>query len=59
MPICLLIYRNKQKGVSIMSNYARWRNFTEEELKEIVASSKSNAEVARRLGYERAGGGTM
>jgi hypothetical protein len=42
-----------------MSNYARWKNFTEEELKEIVASSKSNAEVARRLGYERAGGGTM
>ena len=42
-----------------MSNYARWKNFTDEELKEIVASSKSNAEVARRLGYERAGGGTM
>lgn len=42
-----------------MSNYARWKNFTREELEEIVASSKSNAEVARKLGYERAGGGTM
>ena len=42
-----------------MSNYAKWRKFTEEELREIVASSKSNAEVARKLGYERAGGGTM
>lgn len=42
-----------------MSNYARWKRFTQEELEEIVASSKSNAEVARKLGYERAGGGTM
>ena len=42
-----------------MGNYARWKNFTREELEEIVASSKSNAEVARKLGYERAGGGTM
>lgn len=42
-----------------MGNYARWRQFTQEELEAIVASSKSNAEVARKLGYERAGGGTM
>ena len=42
-----------------MGNYARWRDFTQEQLEEIVASSKSNAEVARKLGYERAGGGTM
>ena len=42
-----------------MSNYARWKQFTQEELEAIVASSKSNAEVARKLGYECAGGGTM
>lgn len=42
-----------------MSNYALWRKFTIEELQEIVASSKSNREVSRKLGYKNAGGGTM
>lgn len=42
-----------------MSNYALWRNFSIEELQEIVASSKSNREVSRKLGYKNAGGGTM
>ena len=42
-----------------MSNKARWRNFSREELSEIVKSSYSNREVARKLGYAIDGGGTM
>ena len=42
-----------------MSNKAKWRNFTKEQIEEIVASSVSNREVARKLGYAQDGGGTM
>ena len=42
-----------------MSNKAKWRNFSREELSEIVKSSYSNREVARKLGYAVDGGGTM
>ena len=42
-----------------MSNKARWRNFSKEELSEIVKNSYSNREVARKLGYAIDGGGTM
>lgn len=42
-----------------MSNKAKWRNFSREELLEIVKSSYSNREVARKLGYAVDGGGTM
>ena len=42
-----------------MSNYALWRKFSREQLEEIVASSKSNREVSRKLGYKNADGGTM
>lgn len=42
-----------------MSNKAKWRNFTREQLEEIVKESYSNREVARKLGYQQDGGGTM
>lgn len=42
-----------------MSNKAKWRNFSKEELAEIVKTSYSNREVARKLGYKADGGGTM
>lgn len=42
-----------------MSTKAKWRNFSRQEIEEIVASSKSNREVARKLGYSVDGGGTM
>ena len=42
-----------------MSNKAKWRNFSKEEIEEIVKNSYSNREVARKLGYQQDGGGTM
>lgn len=42
-----------------MSNVAKWRNFSKEEISEIVKTSYSNREVARKLGYAINGGGTM
>ena len=42
-----------------MSNKAKWRNFSVEEISEIVKNSYSNREVARKLGYAVDGGGTM
>lgn len=42
-----------------MSNKARWRNYTKQELAKIVKESKSNRDVARALGYSANGGGTM
>lgn len=42
-----------------MSNKAKWRNFSKEEISEIVKNSYSNREVARKLGYAVDGGGTM
>lgn len=41
-----------------MSNKARWRNFSEEEIRKIVAESISIREVAKKLGYVPDGGGT-
>lgn len=42
-----------------MSRLPKWKTFSEEEIKEIVASSLSMREVARKLGYAQDGGGTM
>ena len=42
-----------------MSNQAKWRSYTKEQIQEIVNSSLSNREVARKLGYSPNGGGTM
>lgn len=42
-----------------MSTKARWRTFTKEQIEEIVKTSYSNREVARKLGYAVDGGGTM
>ena len=41
-----------------MSNKARWRNFSEEEIRKIVSESISIREVAKKLGYAPNGGGT-
>lgn len=37
----------------------KWRNFSREEIEQIVKESYSDREVARRLGYSTNGGGTM
>ena len=42
-----------------MSNSAKWRSYTKEQIQEIVSSSFSTREVARKLGYSCNGGGTM
>lgn len=42
-----------------MSNIAKWRKFSKDQIEEIVASSYSNREIARKLGYVQDGGGTM
>lgn len=42
-----------------MGNIARWRKFSKDELQEIVQSSSSYREVAKRLGYQQDGGGTI
>lgn len=42
-----------------MSNKANWRNFSLDEISDIVKSSYSNREVARKLGYAVDGGSTM
>jgi hypothetical protein len=59
--ICLLfyLYIELNKEEIYMGRIPKWRTFSDEELKEIVASSFSNREVARKLGYECNGGGTM
>lgn len=38
---------------------AKWREFSKEEIKEIVKNSYSIREVARKLGYKEDGGGTI
>ena len=40
-------------------NKAKWRNFSKEELKQIVSEVYSFRELGRRLGYKQDGGGTM
>lgn len=42
-----------------MSNIAKWRTFTREQIEEIVASSTSVREIAHKMGYQRDGGGTI
>lgn len=42
-----------------MSNKAKWRNFSKQQIERIVKESKSNRDVARALGYSANGGGTM
>lgn len=42
-----------------MSNKAKWRNFSEEEIRQIVKDSFSVREVAKKLGYSQEGGGSM
>ena len=42
-----------------MSNIAKWRTFSRQEIEKIVKESKSNRDVARALGYSANGGGTM
>ena len=42
-----------------MSNIAKWRTFTKEQAEEIVASSTSIREVARKMSYAQDGGGTI
>ena len=40
-----------------MSNIAKWRTFTKEQVEEMVASSISLREVALKMGYQQNGGG--
>lgn len=42
-----------------MSNTAKWRKFSTEEINQIVKESKSFREVAGKLGYVKDGGGTI
>lgn len=41
-----------------MAKQVKWKNFSEDQIREIVATSYSNREVASKLGYEKDGGGT-
>ena len=42
-----------------MGKQAKWKEFSEEQLKKIVEESKSAAEVAEKIGYVRTGGGSI
>ena len=42
-----------------MGSIAKWRTFTKEQIEDIVASSSSLRQVAKKLGYKQDGGGTM
>lgn len=42
-----------------MSTIAKWRTFSLEELKQIVSEVYSYRELAKRLGYQQDGGGTI
>lgn len=42
-----------------MSNKAKWRNYSQEQLEEMVKDSISFRELAGKLGYKRDGGGTI
>lgn len=42
-----------------MPRQPRWKNFSDEELKQIISESYSDREVALKLGYAVDGGGTM
>lgn len=41
-----------------MSRIAKWRSFSKQEIEEIVKNSRSDREVAEKLGYAKDGGGT-
>jgi hypothetical protein len=59
MPIIVisLIFDESQRR-NFMGRVAKWRTFSEEEVRKIVAESYSIREVARKMGYEPNGGGT-
>ena len=42
-----------------MSNKAKWKNYSKEELQQLVQESISFRELAGKLGYARDGGGTI
>jgi 5-methylcytosine-specific restriction endonuclease McrA len=42
-----------------MGKQAKWKEFSEEQIKEIVANATSDKQVAEALGYSRTGGGSM
>lgn len=42
-----------------MSNKARWRNFSKEQIEQFVKDSYSYRELANKFGYSQNGGGTM
>ena len=42
-----------------MSNRAKWRQYTKDQLQVFVEESISFRELAGKLGYERDGGGTI
>lgn len=55
--IILLIFDESQGG-KFMGRIAKWKTFSEEEVRKIVAESYSIREVARKMGYEPNGGST-
>ena len=42
-----------------MANKARWRQFSKEEIEQIIQESRSFREVAQKMGYAKDSGGTM
>ena len=42
-----------------MSNKAKWRNYSKEEIEKFVKDSYSYRELAKKFGYAQDGGGTM
>ncbi len=42
-----------------MSNKAKWRNYSKEEIEQFVKDSYSYRELAKKFGYAQDGGGTM
>ena len=42
-----------------MGKQAKWKEFSEEQIRQIVAESKSNAEVAEKLGYCKTSGSAI
>ena len=49
----------KCKKGNMMSNIARWRKFSKEQIEQKVLNSKSFRELSQKLGYAKNGGGTI